>query len=106
MRTGIINQNLSNRYKQKATEIGKLLKDQPMTGLEKVVWWTEYVIRNQGAPYLKNPRADVSWSEFLILDVITFLFSILFIALFIVYKISQYGLSYILGGQTLKKKSE
>ncbi|KAK4879421.1 hypothetical protein RN001_007567 [Aquatica leii] len=36
-----------SRYKDKVTEIGTLIKDQPMTGLEKVVWWTEYVLRHK-----------------------------------------------------------
>lgn len=70
--------------------IERLIKDQPMAGLEKVIWWTEYAIRNQGALHLRNPRANMSWSEFLMLDVALFLFSILIIALFAVYKISHY----------------
>lgn len=77
-----------------------------MTGLEKVVWWTEYVIRNQGAPYLKNPRADISWSEFLILDVVAFLFSLLIVALLVFYKITQYVFRVAFGRQKLKKKSD
>lgn len=60
-----------------------------MTGLEKVIWWTEYVIRNKGAQYLKNPRADVTWIDFLILDVIAFLLAVLLIALFVIYKITK-----------------
>lgn len=63
--------------------------DQPMTGLEKAIWWIEYVIRNNGAPYLQNPRASVSWAEFLILDVFAFLFGVLIVSLYILYKVSQ-----------------
>lgn len=85
-----------NRFKAKATEIGRLIKDQPMSGLEKVVWWTEYVIRNKGASFLRNPRVDVSWTELLILDVVLFLFAILFTSLFIFYKIISYLSSLVL----------
>lgn len=63
------------------------MKDQPMTGVEKVVWWTEYVIRNNGAPYLKNPRADMSWFDFFMLDVIAFLFGVVVITLFFLYRL-------------------
>lgn len=85
-------------------EIGKLLKDQPMTGLEKAVWWTEYVIRNKGALYLSNPRADVSWSEFLILDVAAFLLCTLFIILFVFFKTSRYIVRLIFKTRKLKQK--
>lgn len=43
------------RYKENAVKIGKLIGDQPMTGLERAIWWIEYVIRNNGAPHLRNP---------------------------------------------------
>lgn len=62
-----------------------------MTGVEKVIWWTEYVIRNKGAPHLRNPRADVSWFDFLILDVVAFLLFILFTTLFLFYKVIRSG---------------
>lgn len=76
-----------------------------MTGLEKAVWWTEYVIRNRGAPYLRNPRADVSWSEFLVLDVVAFLFFILCTASFIVYKVFYFIVRFIFKNKTqLKNK--
>lgn len=85
-------------------EIGKLIKDQPMSGLEKVVWWTEYVIRNKGAPYLRNPRADVTWAEFLILDVVSFLFGILTVVLYVVYKITRYLFKIVPKSSQVKKK--
>lgn len=77
-----------------------------MTGLEKVVWWTEYVIRNQGAKYLRNPRADVSWAEFLILDVVAYLFSIFVVVLLVTYKIAKYVFNKLFRRKNLKTKSE
>lgn len=94
------------RYKKKAVEIGRLLTDQPMTGLEKVVWWTEYVIRNQGAQYLRNPRADVSWTEFLILDVVAFLLFSLILVLFILYKVYQFFIGLVSKNLSLNKQSD
>lgn len=68
-------------------EIGRLLVDEEKTGLEKAIWWTEYVIRNKGAPQLRSPAVETSWFEFFMTDVIAFLICILTLALYLVYKI-------------------
>lgn len=57
------------RYKENTKKLAKLALDQPMTGIEKVVWWTEYVIRNGGAQHLRNPAADLPWYQYYLLDV-------------------------------------
>lgn len=44
--------------------------DEPMSGLEKVIWWTEYVIRNKGAAYLRSVAADTPYWKYLLLDVV------------------------------------
>lgn len=61
-----------------------------MTGLEKAVWWTEYVIRHRGAPYFRSAAIDMSWYEYLLLDVILFLFATASLVLYILYKIVKY----------------
>lgn len=50
-----------------------------MTGLEKAIWWIEYVIRNKGAKHLKNPAADLPSYQYYLIDVISFLFAVLII---------------------------
>ena len=52
-----------------------------MSPVDKAVWWTEYIIRHQGAPWLRSPAADISWIEFLMIDIIV----LTYIALFIIY---------------------
>ena len=44
--------------------------DKPMTGLEKVVWWTEYVVRHKGAKHLRSPTVDFSWYDYLLVEVV------------------------------------
>lgn len=61
-----------------------------MTGLQKAVWWTEYVIRHRGAPYFRSAAIDMPWYEYLLLDVISFLAVIVLIALYILYIIVKY----------------
>ncbi|KAF5269283.1 hypothetical protein FQR65_LT02584 [Abscondita terminalis] len=58
------------KYKKNVIEIGTLIQDQPMTGLEKVVWWTEYVLRHKGAKHLRSPFLDVPIYQLLLLDVL------------------------------------
>ncbi|XP_011558870.3 UDP-glucosyltransferase 2 [Plutella xylostella] len=57
-------------YRENIQKLSKLVKDQPETPLERAVWWTEYVIRNKGAKHLRSPSFNISWSEFLMLDVV------------------------------------
>lgn len=72
------------------------MKDQPITGLEKVVYWTEYVIRHQGAPHLRNNEAiAMSWPEYLMLDVILFLSTILTLFLYLSYVLTRFLINLI-----------
>ncbi|XP_063608499.1 UDP-glycosyltransferase UGT5-like [Penaeus indicus] len=58
------------RYKANIQAVSSALKDQPETPLERAVFWTEYVIRHQGAPRLKSPAAELSWMEYFMIDII------------------------------------
>nr|AIA91960.1 UDPGT [uncultured bacterium] len=51
-------------------KLKKLLKDEPMTGLEKAVWWAEYVIRHKGTRHLRSPTVDIPWYQYFLLDVV------------------------------------
>lgn len=70
-------------------QIAELLRDEPNTGLERAVWWTEYIIRNKGAPYFRNRIVDMPWHEFLLLDVYAFLLSVVLVGLYVVVKVVQ-----------------
>lgn len=43
---------------------------------ELVVYWTEYVLRHKGALHLRAVDADIPFYQFLLLDVIIFIFCI------------------------------
>ncbi|KAJ8974382.1 hypothetical protein NQ317_006161 [Molorchus minor] len=60
------------KYKQAVKKLKELILDTPMTGLEKAVWWTEYVIRHKGTKHLRNLAADMPFYEYYFLDVIVF----------------------------------
>ncbi|XP_017784819.1 PREDICTED: UDP-glucuronosyltransferase 2B2-like [Nicrophorus vespilloides] len=69
-----INEMINNpKYKNRVKELTNLVKDEPMTGLERAVWWTEYVLRNKGAQHLKGPAKDIPTYQYYYLDIISFL---------------------------------
>ncbi|KAJ8959703.1 hypothetical protein NQ318_021895 [Aromia moschata] len=73
------------KYRNSIRRLGRLAKDFPMTGLEKAIWWTEYILRNKGAKQLRNPTADVPFYQYFLLDVIGFLLAITLCILTLLY---------------------
>nr|WEU75317.1 uridine diphosphate-glycosyltransferases 340F1 [Glyphodes pyloalis] len=59
----------SKSYKENIKRLKSVSNDQPQTSLERAVWWTEYVIRHRGAKHLRSPTADISWSEYYMLNI-------------------------------------
>lgn len=69
----VLNEFLTNdRYSKKAKEVQRRFKDRPMKPLDTAVYWIEYVMRNNGAHYLKNPAMNMSWIQYSMLDVYAF----------------------------------
>lgn len=60
-----------------------------MTGLDRAVWWTEYVIRHKGAEYLKSPWAIIPWYQYFLLDVLAFVVISVIVIVFVLYKTSD-----------------
>lgn len=48
-----------------------------MNALDTAMFWIEYVIRNKGAEYMKNPARNMSWIAYNMLDVYIFVLLIL-----------------------------
>nr|XP_045606496.1 UDP-glycosyltransferase UGT5-like [Procambarus clarkii] len=58
------------KYERNLREASRVALDLPRPPLETAVFWTEYVMRHRGAPQLRSPAADLSWVEFLMVDVL------------------------------------
>ncbi|XP_069179905.1 UDP-glycosyltransferase UGT5-like isoform X2 [Procambarus clarkii] len=71
------------KYKENVMRMSERMRDRPTSPRELAVFWTEYVIRHRGAPQLRSPAAQLSWVEFLMLDVLLLLLLALFLLLFI-----------------------
>ncbi|XP_047491452.1 UDP-glycosyltransferase UGT5-like isoform X1 [Penaeus chinensis] len=77
------------KYKRNAEEVMSVVRDQPETPRERAVFWTEYVVRHQGAPRLRSPAAKLSWVEFLMLDVLLVIHVAVYVAYYVLSRIMR-----------------
>ncbi|XP_063840610.1 UDP-glycosyltransferase UGT5-like isoform X2 [Scylla paramamosain] len=100
-----LNDIISNtKYKENVARMSASLRDQPTTPQERAVFWTEYVIRHRGAPQLRCPAAQLSWVEFLMLDVVGLLLLALLLLLFLIRRLLR-AVSAVLFSDHSKKKT-
>lgn len=69
------------------------MRDQPMSPLDRAVWWTEYVLRHRGAKHLRSPAANISWTQYLELELVSVILAVLIgtvIVLIITFRIMYY----------------
>ena len=65
-----LNEILTNpKYEKAAKKVSRISKDRPMSPKETVVYWTEHVIRHQGADHLKSAARNLNYFEFYLFDV-------------------------------------
>ncbi|XP_069675716.1 UDP-glucosyltransferase 2-like [Periplaneta americana] len=57
-------------YHRNAKRLSQLFRDRPQSALDTAIYWTEYVIRHRGAPHLRSAALDLTWYQYLLLDVI------------------------------------
>ncbi|XP_023029674.2 UDP-glucosyltransferase 2, partial [Leptinotarsa decemlineata] len=74
----------NERYKEKVREAAAILKDQPLKGVDKAIYWIEYILRHKGAKHLRSPAADMPFYEYFMLDVIVVLIVICLSCVFLV----------------------
>ncbi|KAK8724680.1 hypothetical protein OTU49_011219, partial [Cherax quadricarinatus] len=95
------------KYKENVLRMSVPLRDQPVPPTELAVFWTEYVIRHRGAPQLRSPAAQLSWVEFLMLDVIFLFHLAMIVLLFILRRIVRIITTKIFGrDDRMKKKND
>ncbi|KAG8251386.1 UDP-glucuronosyltransferase 1-1 [Homalodisca vitripennis] len=59
---------LSYSYQENANRVSSIVRDQPMSPADTVVFWVEYVLRHGGAPHLKPASVYLRWYELLMVD--------------------------------------
>ncbi|KAJ8928775.1 hypothetical protein NQ314_018633 [Rhamnusium bicolor] len=68
-----LNKLLNNpKYRDTVKKRSAFLRDRPVKPLDLAIYWTEFVIRHNGAPHLRVAALDLSWYQYLLLDVLLF----------------------------------
>ncbi|XP_050693307.1 UDP-glycosyltransferase UGT5-like [Eriocheir sinensis] len=93
------------KYKETVSAMSASLRDQLTTPQERAVFWTEYVIRHRGAPQLRCPATQLSWVEFLLLDVVGLLLLALLVLLLLLRSLLRAVFGGVFNGY-MKKKTE
>ncbi|XP_042233287.1 UDP-glycosyltransferase UGT5-like isoform X2 [Homarus americanus] len=94
------------KYKENVMKMSAGLRDQLISPKELAVFWTEYVIRQRGAPQLRSPAAQLSWVEFLMLDVLLLLHLALLVLYFTLRRVLRAISAKIFGSEGSKQKKE
>ena len=89
--TEAIHELLTNpKFDENAKMLSGIFKDRPMTPKQTIVYWTEHVIRHQGADYLKASGRQLSYIEFNLIDVYVTLLACTIVIFYIFYKIFKW----------------
>lgn len=75
-------------------ELSRRFKDRPKTPQEEIVYWTEYVIKHKGAHHLKSTGLQLFWYQYILIDVLIVVLSMVLVALGVI----------VLIAKTIKKK--
>ncbi|XP_068085753.1 UDP-glucosyltransferase 2-like [Anabrus simplex] len=60
-------------YAKNMRDLSARFRDQPESPMERAVYWCEYVLRHKGAHHLRSAAVDLTWYQYLLLDVIALL---------------------------------
>lgn len=82
-------------FEKKAKEMSVRFRDRPMSALDTAIFWVEYVIRNKGADYMKNPGRDLNWIVVDMIDIYVFILLIIIVFSYLVSMIVKKTFKYI-----------
>lgn len=75
-----IDEMLSNHtYYDKVKKLSTIYRDRPQNALDTAIYWTEYVLRHQGAPHMQSPYVRLNFFQRKSIDVIAFYIVVVFI---------------------------
>ncbi|XP_069693293.1 UDP-glucosyltransferase 2-like isoform X1 [Periplaneta americana] len=91
-------------YEANSKKMSELFRDHPTSALDRAVFWTEYVIRHQGAPHLRSAGAELYWYEYLLLDVLLVVVAAGLAIILVVYWVLRVLLNMLFSNPTKKMK--
>ncbi|KAF2886725.1 hypothetical protein ILUMI_19445 [Ignelater luminosus] len=82
--TYLVEEVLTNpKYAENVKISSNIMRDQPITPLERGVFWVQYVIRHRGAPHFRTAALNLAWYQYLLLDVVALVLTALFTTFFV-----------------------
>ena len=89
-----INRAISDRGIQNAiTKMNELFLDQSESPVDRAVWWVDYIMRHDGASFLRPKSLELSWYQYSLIDVAIFIALLLFVIIVIsincIYKLKK-----------------
>ncbi|XP_072385463.1 UDP-glycosyltransferase UGT5-like isoform X1 [Diabrotica undecimpunctata] len=94
------------KMKDQAIALSERFKDRPLPPLETAVYWTEYVVKHKGAPFMKTAAVDMPFYQYYLLDVLAFIFAILGLIMYLAFYITRLILKMILRASAKKVKMQ
>lgn len=79
----------NTKYRENARRLSKAFKDRPATPLETAVWWTEYIGRGNGLPYVKSEASNMPWYVRNLVDVMAAFAVIGLVTLYVIYRVAK-----------------
>ncbi|XP_039477171.1 UDP-glucuronosyltransferase 2A1-like isoform X1 [Oreochromis aureus] len=79
-------------YKENAMRLSSIHHDRPMSALEEAVFWIEFTLRNKGAKHLRVQAHELTWYQYLSLDVLGFFLTVDLLLIFIFIKTCSFCL--------------
>lgn len=73
------------RYKRNSLRLKEKFLDRPLPPLETGVYWIEYVLRHEGAKHLRSPAQDLSFPQYILLDIVVISIAVTLLTVFILH---------------------
>lgn len=90
----------NTKFSENARRLSKAFRDRPATPLETAVWWTEYIGRGNGLPYVKSEASTMSWYVRNLVDVMAAFAVIGLVTLYVIYRVFK---RLLFGGKKTKE---
>ncbi|CAK1583491.1 unnamed protein product [Parnassius mnemosyne] len=78
------------KYKQNSMKLKETFLDRPLPPLETAVYWIEYVLRHEGASHLRSPAQDLSFVQYILLDIVVISVAVTLVTVYILYILFRY----------------
>ncbi|XP_035999949.1 UDP-glucuronosyltransferase 2A2 isoform X1 [Fundulus heteroclitus] len=93
-------------YKENMMRLSRIHHDRPMSPRDEAVNWIEFTMRNKGAKHLRVQAHELTWYQYHSLDVLTFLFTLNLLLIFVLFKTCSFCFRRCSSRKTTKRKAE